>query len=215
MNFNFRLILFSFFLSVNVYAQVPSSIERQASEIFLLLPGNHQLALNEIKKLESVLNSDFTQEDFKKYNTSKGEFDKLKMRFSELESTMKDITVDSVLVLFNNWYLIFCNTFYKYLTEQFFSSAKTKILFFSTSMSCHCTLEMCKNQLIDILKFIKENKYDYLVVDSYEDDELQIKYETLFAPSVIVLGSNNEVLHKIEYDEKMIDKLKTFLKGEK
>ena len=216
MNFCFGLILFSVFLSVNVYAQNLLAIERQAAEIFLLLSGNHQLPSDEINNLKSILNYSSIREELEeKYKISKERYDKLKIRLDCFESEMNRVSADSALVLFNIWYLNYCNTFYEYLTEHFFSSPKTKILFFSTSMSCHCTLEMCKNQLIDILKFIKENEYDYLVVDSYEDDELQIKYETLFAPSVIVLGSKNEVLHKIEYDEKMIDKLKTFLKGEK
>jgi len=75
---------------------------------------------------------------------------------------------------------------------------------------------MCKNQTIDILKFVKENnnKYDYWIVDSYENNELQIKYDALFAPAVIVFDSKNEVLKKIEYEENMIDQLKYFLEGE-
>jgi len=33
---------------------------------------------------------------------------------------------------------------------------------------------------------------------------LQIKYETLFAPAVVVFDNSGNVLGKIEYDEKMI-----------
>ena len=74
---------------------------------------------------------------------------------------------------------------------------------------------MCKNQLIDILNFVKENngEYDYWIVDSYEHNELQLKYLTYFAPSVLVLDKNNEVLYKIEYEEKMIEQLEALLNG--
>ncbi|MCK7527956.1 MAG: hypothetical protein MZV64_65345 [Ignavibacteriales bacterium] len=40
-----------------------------------------------------------------------------------------------------------------------------------------------------------------------EHNELQIEYETLFAPSVIVFDGNNQVLYKIEYEEKMLAQL--------
>jgi hypothetical protein len=90
------------------------------------------------------------------------------------------------------------------LDEKFFSSNKTKILFFSASMSCQCTLEMCRKQTIEILNLAKEMNLDYWIVDSYEHNELQIKYGTLFAPTVVVFDKSNNVLIKIEYDEKMI-----------
>ncbi len=57
-------------------------------------------------------------------------------------------------------------------------------------MSCHCTLEMCKKQTIEILNLAKEKNLDYWIIDSYEHNELQIKYETLFAPSVILFDGN-------------------------
>ena len=70
---------------------------------------------------------------------------------------------------------------------------------------------MCKKQTIEILNLTKEKNLDYWIVDSYEHNELQIKYETFFAPSLIVFDSNNNVLHKIEYDEEMLIKLSQFL----
>ena len=97
------------------------------------------------------------------------------------------------------------------LMKNSFHLTKQKLLFFSASMSCHCTLEMCKKQTIEILNLAKEKNLDYWIVDSYEHNELQIKYETLFAPSVVVFDANNNVLHKIEYDEKMLIKLSQFL----
>ncbi len=79
-------------------------------------------------------------------------------------------------------------------------------------MSCHCTLEMCKKQTIEILNLVKEKKLDYWIVDSYEHNELQIKYETLFAPSVVVFDGRNKALLKIEYDENLLSKLSEFIK---
>jgi hypothetical protein len=58
------------------------------------------------------------------------------------------------------------------------------------------------------------NEYDLLVVDTYEHNELQLKYETAFSPAVIVLDAANREFLKIEYEENMIDQLKNYLRGE-
>ena len=82
-------------------------------------------------------------------------------------------------------------------------------------MSCHCTLEMCKKQLVEILKLKREtsDSYSFLFVDSYWNNDLQLKYETFFAPSVLVFNQSNELILKVEYDEEMIEKLTSFLSG--
>jgi len=74
-------------------------------------------------------------------------------------------------------------------------------------------MKMSRNQTAELLKFISEDpgKYDYWVIDSYWHNDLQIKYETLFAPSVLVLDGNNQVLYKIEYEEKMLTQLTDYL----
>jgi spermidine synthase len=71
---------------------------------------------------------------------------------------------------------------------------------------------MSREQTVDVLQFVKSNNddYDYWIIDSYWYNDLQIKYETLFSPSVIVFNGNNEVLNKIEYEEKMISLLSDY-----
>jgi hypothetical protein len=72
---------------------------------------------------------------------------------------------------------------------------------------------MSREQTVELLKFIDKNNdnYDYWIIDSYWFNELQIEYETLFAPSVVVFDGNNTVLYKIEYEEKMILLLSDYL----
>ena len=192
------LVLITFYIStVHLSAQVPLHIEKAASTVFLSFSQNKSLPVTELEDLKIILNSEVDNIEFEKeFATTKAAYDSLRNHFTMFETECKNIASDSALFLFNQWYLHFSNTFYDYCKQKFFSSPKTKIILFSASISCYCTLEMCKNQLIDILKFIKEknNEYDYWIVDSYWHNELQIEYETFFAPSVIVLGSNNEVL---------------------
>jgi hypothetical protein len=102
------------------------------------------------------------------------------------------------------------NAFYDYNKEKFFTSGTKKVILFSASMSCYCTLEMCRKQTIEIMKFAGEKKMDYWIIDSYEHNDLQLKYETLFAPSVLLLDGSNNMLAKIEYEEEMISKLNNY-----
>ena len=213
-------MLFKFYLvvlvvlavSVNTSSQVFESIEETAAKYFISLSNKGSDAENDLLKIKKMLFKNYDKAELEsKYDVSISDFDSLKNHFNEYEPTIKNISKDSALVLFNQWYLHFSNTFYNYADEKFLSSNKTKILFFSASMSCQCTLEMCKKQTIEILNLEREKNMDYWIIDSYEHNDLQIKYETFFAPSLIVFDSHNNVLYKIEYDEKMIEKLAYYL----
>jgi len=197
--------------STNLFAQFYEAIEKNAVNYFTSLADDNSKSEIEFEKLKTALYSDIDKETIEKtYQVSKHGLDGLKNHFDEYESSIKSISSDSALVLFNQWYLHFSNTFYNYADEKFFSSNKTKILFFSASMSCQCTLEMCRKQALEILTIAKEKNLEYWIVDSYEHNELQIKFETFFAPSLIVFDGDNEVMKKIEYDEKLITQLTNY-----
>jgi hypothetical protein len=193
-----------------VSAQYYESVEKEAERILISLSEGDSLNPSDLIELKNFLSSEINielSESFPDLNSHS--IDSLTNHLSEFESESQNISTDSAFVLFNEWYLHFQNIFYEYSKEKFFASPKTKILLFSTSMSCYCTLKMCRNQTVDLLKFISENtgNYDYWIIDSYWHNELQIEYETLFAPSVIVFNGSNQVLYKIEYEEKMIAQL--------
>jgi hypothetical protein len=198
----FEKIKYIFFLLILssglTFAQLYESLENEAVDVLLSLAAGTSVSKDKIANLKEILHSDPSVNS-----------DSLINHLAEFKLELNNISTDSALVLFNQWYLHLSNTFYDYSKEKFFSSQKTKIILFSTSMSCYCTLEMAQNQTVDIIKFVKENneEYDYWIIDSFEHNELQIEYLTLFAPSVIVFNENNEVLYKIEYEEKMIAQL--------
>ncbi|HMU43022.1 MAG TPA: hypothetical protein PKA80_06960 [Ignavibacteriaceae bacterium] len=189
------------------------SLEKKSADVLISLSKNDSGYKTTIEELKSVLFEDIDGEILEgTYLITPAAFDSLKYHFSQFQKESENISPDSSLVLFNNWYLHLQNLFYDYNKEKFFSSNKTKILFFSASMSCQCTLEMCRKQTIEILKLAKEKNLDYWIVDSYEHNDLQIKYETFFAPSLVLFDGNNNVLTKIEYDENMIAQLDNYLK---
>jgi hypothetical protein len=209
----YLVVLVALAVSVNASSQVFESIAKSATEYFISLSNKDFKADSDFVVLKEILFRNYDKVELEnKYQTSINDFDSLKNHFNEYESTVKNISKDSALVLFNQWYLHFSNTFYIYADEKFFSSNKTKILFFSASMSCQCTLEMCRKQSIEILNLAKEKKLDYWIVDSYEHNDLQVKYETFFAPSLVLFDGKNNVQYKIEYDENMITKVNQFIK---
>ncbi|MGB9664057.1 MAG: hypothetical protein ACPL25_03925 [Ignavibacteria bacterium] len=203
-------ILFIIFISSLAYPQYYDKLKESADNYLISLSANSS-DQKEFTNLRENLFRTVDKELSKIYQTTEKDLDSLKNHFKEYESVLKNISEDSALVLFNQWYLHFSNTFYNYAEEKFFSSDKVKLLLFSASVSCACTLEMCRKQTADLINFAKQNGYDFWIVDSYENNQLQIEYETLFAPSVIVFDGNNKVLHKIEYDENMLTKLSKYL----
>ena len=213
----FPVILLIFITGIT-RAQYFESVEKEAERILISLSDGDSINSSILTELKNLLSSEIgieVSESFPVVNQKN--IDSLKNHLNEFESEAKIIPTDSAFVLFNGWYLHFQNIFYDYSKLKFFSSTKTKILLFSTSMSCYCTLKMSRIQTVELLKFIAKNNdnYDYWIIDSYWFNELQIEYETLFAPSVIVFDGNNKVLYKIEYEEKMLAQLTDYLNNNK
>lgn len=209
----FPVIMIIFISSISP-AQAIESVEKEVENILISLSDSDSLSAADLTSLKMLLSSDLISEVSETFSgINPQSIDSLKNHLNELESKIKNVSSDSAFVLFNDWYLHFQNLFYDYSKQKFYSSSKQKILFFSTSMSCYCTLKMSRSQTAELLKFISEypDKYYYWVVDSYWHNDLQIKYETLFAPSVIVLDGNNQLLYKIEYEEKMLTQLTDYL----
>jgi hypothetical protein len=205
----FQLIIL-IFSTVILRAQYFESIEKEAERILISLSEGDSLNPSNLITLKNLLYSEINDDVAKSYpDFNSRSIDSLTNHLAEFESELKNISTDSAFILFNNWYLHLQNIFYDYSKEKFYSSNKTKILFFSTSMSCYCTMKMSRIQTTELLKFVSDEpgKYDYWVIDSYWFNELQIKYETLFAPSVLVFDGSNQLLYKIEYEEKMLTQL--------
>ncbi len=205
--FIFLLVLYN---SVFLYSQTPVEIELKAETIILSMADDNIFPENDFLELKNLLFSNAEGEFWCTYsNPESAAFNELIKHFLDIETNKIGANTDSVLILFVDWYLHLQRTFYYPNRESLFNSSKLKILFFSTSVSCHCTLEMCKKQLVDILKLKRENNNDYsfLIIDVFWNNELQMEYKSLFVPSVLVFDDENHLQLKIEYEEKMIDRL--------
>ncbi|MFN3873278.1 MAG: hypothetical protein ACK4R9_09775 [Ignavibacterium sp.] len=222
MNFFFVvMLLLVIFINSSINAQYYEALKKSAHDYLISLSDSNSSSLSHFLNLKyNLFNSVDKKTLSKTFQISENELDSSRSNFYEFETAIKNISKDSALLLFNYWYLHFSNLFYNYADEKCFSSETAKIILFSTSMSCACTLEMARNQTLDLLKFQKEITDDYnnenekpfiWIIDSYEHNELQIRYETLFAPSVIVLDRNNELIWKIEYEDDMIEHLSQYI----
>jgi hypothetical protein len=206
------LVIVLFAASLNAYPQIYEPIEEASARYFINLANKDTGEGGNLLKLKAVLLNNYDQQELESvYGVSQADYEILKNHFYEYEAAVKNISVDSALVLFNQWYLQFSNTFYTYSSKRFFSTYKEKILFFSASLSCQCTLELCRKQTVEILNLVRVKNLAYWVVDSYEHNDLQIKYETYFAPSLILFNALNDVRLKIEYEENLLFKLNQFL----
>jgi hypothetical protein len=217
MTLKYYLVFLSvFFYSDLLLSQQLNEIENKAENIILSLSIDKVFPdkdFSDLKNFFSGASDSIILET--KYQSTLASFDSLAQHLNEYKNEKENVSADSALNLFVDWYLHFQRTFYNYNKQNFFDSPKKKILFFSTSMSCHCTLEMCKKQLVEILKLKRDtgDSYSFLVVDSYWNNDLQLNYETYFAPSALVFNQSNELILKIEYEEEMIEQLTEFLFG--
>jgi len=150
----FPIVLLMFTTGI-ARAQYFESVEKEAERILISLSDGDSINSSELTGLKNLLDSKIDNELSKSFpDVNSQSIDSLKNHLNEFELELKIIPTDSAFVLFNEWYLHFQNIYYEYSKEKFFASPKTKILLFSTSMSCYCTLKMCRNQTVDILKYV-------------------------------------------------------------
>jgi hypothetical protein len=176
----FPVILLIFITGIT-RAQYFESVEKESERILVSFSDGDSLNPTDLNELKNLLSSEIGIEGYESFrDINQKNIDSLKNHLNEFESESQNISTDSAFVLFNDWYLHFQNIFYEYSKEKFFSSPKQKILFFSTSMSCYCTLKMSREQTVDVLQFVRSNNddCDYWIIDSYWYNELQIEYET-------------------------------------
>ena len=169
----FHIILLIFSTGI-ASAQYFESVEKEAERILIALSDGDSVNTTDLTEMKKLLSPDkYENESGLTPTINQQNIDSLTNHLSEFESELQNISTDSAFVLFNDWYLHFQNIFYEYSKEKFFSSDKTKILFFSTSMSCYCTLKMSREQTVDVLQFVRSNNddYDYWIIDSYWHNE--------------------------------------------
>ncbi len=128
---------------------------------------------------------------FEKYFFSKSDVDTLKKSFRAVNNNFNSLFGD-------------------YFLNELKKSSKQKIILFSTSMSCECTYEICYQQEAGVQKLLKENPhlFDYAVVDTYSNYNLQNEYEVGFIPVVIVVNNEGKEIKRYVRSKNLYTELK-------
>jgi hypothetical protein len=169
----------------------------ELSESLIKLLNNKEIpeSIKSQRDYKKEINKLFdSYEEFKKFYQSKPEIDTLKKAFR---------------VVNNNF-----NSLYgKYFLNELSKSSKQKVILFSASMSCECTIEMCHKQETEVELLEKENPglFEYAVIDAYENSELQDQYKVGFIPSVIMQDTIGKEMRRLIRSENLYTKMRSFL----
>lgn len=207
--------LISFFLIIFVTANSAQSISlpnirNDIALINISLLENKYPDENEVIKVKNRI-SELSKLDISvdNYNIQK--------KFNEFESNyFNKLQIDSLKKLFMAFNNEFNKTFGKYFYENLFNSSREKIIIFSTSLSCECTLELCYKNESEIQKLYLENpnKINYAVIDCFAEYDLQNKFNIGFIPTVIVLDVNDNEIERFEREDDIYSKVKKYFKEE-
>lgn len=213
------------FLFTSIITAEPSAglVEKTRDKIaqinisFLANNAPNKSSVNELEKLLSQLKNDKnTPKAIIAGKDNKNKADQLIKSFKAFEKFFRSkLTVDTLKKLFRVVNNKFNSLFGNYLLDELKKSSKGKIIIFSTSMSCECTLEMCYKQEAEIQKLQKENPdlFDYSVVDCFTNFDLQSKYEVGFIPVVLVLDEKGKEVKRYVREESLYSKLNEYLLG--
>ena len=195
-----KIILILSALSIALFAQNKiEEVRERVAEINIGFLNSLQPSDNQIDDLENLLNS----LDNKDINLERSV-----EALNDYRTLLnKENNVDSLKKAFRSVNNKFNSAAYDYFYDKLIRTSEQKILVFSTSMSCKCTLEMCYQQEAEVQKFCKENNYEYAVIDAWEDPEIQQKYKVGFVPEIIILKEDNSVMNKFTRNENLADLL--------
>lgn len=208
------LLIFTSLLKTEPSTDLIRETREKFAEINISFWGNKtpdKSLVNELEKLLSELKSDkILLNSINADKKHKNKIEKLIKSFKTFEKLFRSQPeVDTLKKVFRDVNNGFNSHFGNYLLDELQNSPKKKIILFSTSVSCECTLEMCYKQEAEIQKLLKENPnmFDYAVVDCFTNFDLQSKYEIGFIPTVIVLSSKNKEVKRIVREEHEIEKI--------
>lgn len=195
-----RIIIFLLVFSFSLFAQ--NNIEQvrdKIAEINIGLLNSQPPSINQINDLRNLLN-DSDNKEIGLSRTSK--------KLNEFNAfLMNENNIDSLKIVFREVNNQVNTDAGNYFYDKLLKSNKSKILVLSTTISCECTLEMCYQQETEVQKFCKENDYDYAVIDTWTDTDIQNKYNAGFVPTIIVLGKKNSVINQFSRSDKLVELL--------
>jgi hypothetical protein len=208
------LLIFTSLLKTEPSTDLIRETREKFAEINISFLKNNYPEAASINELGNLLNNLKQANELPKVISVKKDFKNRIVKLIDYYKTFEKFyqdkpDVDTLKKVFRVVNNEFNTQFGNYFIDELKKFSKKKIILFSTSMSCECTLEMCYKQEAEIQKLLKENPnmFDYAVVDCFTNFDLQSKYEIGFIPTVIVLSSKNKEVKRIVREEHEIEKI--------
>ena len=202
------ILIFTSLIKTEPSADLLKETRKKIAQINISFLGKNtpdKSLINELEKLLSELKNNKILPNSiiagKKHENKIGRLIKSFKTFEKFFQSKPEVdTLKKVFRIVNNE---FNSLFGNYFLDELNESSKKKIIVFSTSASCECTLEMCYQQESEIQKLLKANPdlYNYAVVDCFTNFDLQSKYEVGFIPVVLILESNNKEVKRFVREE--------------
>jgi hypothetical protein len=155
------------------------------------------------------------------YNNSIPSAELLEGIQSELEDSllkeklkiMSDIAYsrDTMLSLINT----FSDEFYKLHGSEMYSriqqSGKSRFVLFITTLSCECTINMCRDYEEAMYRILaKNNDYDFVIIDSFTDGAITDAFDISFVPVLIIQDESGKEVTRFTREENISEKLKNY-----
>lgn len=165
---------------------------------------------DDLSRIRALLENNLIFKSYKIAEDKPGDIKELSEQFSLFEKLCAaNENRDTCLNVLKSFRMKFNTLFGSIALTKVIESHKLKVLLFSTSVSCECTLKACARQEDEIQKLYEElsGKFEYAVIDGFTDSELLWRYGAAFLPTVIVLDEHNRELIVFEMGDSVYDKL--------
>jgi hypothetical protein len=114
---------------------------------------------------------------------------------------------DTLLSVLN----IYSDEFYRIYGREIFNQVidkkETRIILFITTLSCECTIKMCRDYEAAVYKILPEKSGNLAIIDAYSDDTLTDLYKISFVPVLIILDPENKEIARFTMEENISEKL--------
>lgn len=197
----FYLFIFTIIICTSTFGQNIFELRNEISKQFLNAEKSAETITQIGKQLEKL-----------SYNNKE---DQIQLA-AEYEQILKELNehvpLDSLQKTYYDFYVDFSQMFINDFKQTVLATDKYKIILFATSVSCVCTIDMCVDQLADMLNTAFKYNVEFLVVDAFTDMDLTAKYDIGFYPTVIILNNNNAEVNRYTRETELTNKLDTFFK---
>jgi hypothetical protein len=111
--------------------------------------------------------------------------------------------------------------FYKIYGEDIYNKIipanRKKFILFTTSVSCECTIQMCRDYENAIYKSLRnrDNGLEFVFIDSFFNNSLTDKFNISFVPVLIILDESGTELTRFTREENILEILQNYVTGGK